>query len=140
MMTTTGRVIHVAGPMAQVRIEPASACSSCGTKGSCASGQSRAVWVEAPEGVSAGDTLKISMPERAFNTAALIGYLLPAAAMLVGAGITAGAGDVAAAAGALAGLGLGMVLVRILGRRAATADFSSACTTTEHSNLTGDFS
>lgn len=135
MMTTTGRVIHVAGPLVQVRIEAASACSSCGTKGSCASGQSRAVWVEAPEGVKSGDVLKISIPESAFNTAALIGYLLPAVTTLAGAGLMAAAGDTAAVLGAASGLGLGLVLVRLLGRwRATTTDFCS----TERSTLTGD--
>ncbi len=139
MMTTTGRVINVAGTMAQVRIEPASGCSSCGTRGSCASGSARAVWIEAPQGTTAGDTLNISITEGAFRSAALLGYLLPAVTMLIGAGVTAAAGDLAAALGAAAGLGLGLVLVRILGRRATTADFTSACTT-GHSNLTGDFS
>jgi len=134
MMTTSGRVIHVAGPLAQVRIEAASACSSCGTRGSCASGQTRAVWVETPEGVKSGDLLKISIPERAFNTAALIAYLLPAVTTLTGAALMAAAGDTAAVLGAVSGLGLGLVLVRILGRRAATTDFCS----TERSTLTGD--
>jgi positive regulator of sigma E activity len=136
MMTTTGRVINVAGPLVQVRIEAASACSSCGTRGSCAGGQARAVWVDAPTGVVAGDTIGIAMAERAFRSAALIGYLLPAVTMLAGAAITATAGDTAAVLGAAAGLALGLVAVRILGRRAATADFCS----TERSNLSGDFS
>jgi sigma-E factor negative regulatory protein RseC len=135
MMTTTGRVINVAGPLVQVRIEAASACSSCGTKGSCAGGQSRAVWVEAPEGVRSGDLLKISIPERAFNTAALIGYLLPAVTTLLGAALLAPAGDTTAVMGALSGLGLGLLLVRLLGRwRVATTDFCS----TERSPFTGD--
>ncbi len=120
MMTATGRVIDVAGPLAQVRIEAASACSSCGTKRSCAGGHTRAVWVEAPEGVKSGDLLKISIPESAFNTAALIGYLLPAVTTLAGAGVMAAAGDTAAVLGAAAGLGFGLVLVRILGRRRTT--------------------
>jgi positive regulator of sigma E activity len=138
MMTTSGRVINIVGAMAQVRVEPASACSSCRTKGSCASGQSRFVWVEAPEGTKSGDALKISMPERAFNTAALIGYLLPAVTTLIGAGLTSVAGDAAAVLGATAGLGLGLVLVRILGRRTTTADFC-ATSTTQHTHLSGDF-
>jgi positive regulator of sigma E activity len=120
--------------MAQVRIEAASACSSCGTRGSCASGQTRAVWVEAPEGVKSGDVLNISISESAFNTAALIGYLLPAVTTLIGAGLMTAAGDTAAVLGALSGLGLGLVLVRILGRRTATTDSCS----TERSTLTGD--
>jgi positive regulator of sigma E activity len=134
MMSTTGRVINIAGPLVQVRIEAASACSSCGTKSSCASGQSRAVWVEAPEGVKSGDLLKISIPERAFNTAALIAYLLPAATTLVGAGLLAAMGDLAAVLGAASGLGLGLVMVRLLGRRTAMTDYCS----TERSTLTGD--
>lgn len=134
MMTTTGRVINVAGPLVQVRIEAASACSSCGTKGSCASGQSRAVWVEAPEGVKSGDVLKISIPERAFNTAALIGYLLPAVTTLFGAGLLAAMGDAAAVLGAAVGLGLGLALVRILGHHAGATELCS----TERSTLTGD--
>lgn len=137
MMTTTGRVINVAGPLVQVRIEAASACSSCGTKGSCAGGQSRSVWVEAPEGVKSGDLLKISIAESAFNTAALIGYLLPAVTTLIGAGLMAAAGDTAAVLGAVSGLGLGLVLVRLLGGwRTATTDFCN----TERSTLSGDFS
>jgi positive regulator of sigma E activity len=135
MMTTTGRVINVAGPLAQVRIEAASACSNCGTRGSCASGQTRAVWVEAPEGVKSGDVLQISISESAFNTAALIAYLLPAVTTLIGAALMATAGDSAAVLGAMSGLGLGLVLVRLLGRwRTATTDFCS----TERSTLSGD--
>ena len=129
MMTTSGRVINVAGTLAQVRIEPASGCSSCGTRGSCASGSARAVWIEAPQGTAPGDTLNISITEGAFRSAALLGYLLPAVTTLAGAGLTAAAGDLAAVLGAAAGLGLGLVLVRILGRRAATADFQATCNT-----------
>lgn len=137
MMTTSGRVIRIAGSMAQVRIEAASACSSCGTRGSCASGQSRALWVEVPPGVRAGDALQISMPERTFNKAALLGYLLPAVTTLIGAALTAGAGDMGSVLGAMSGLGFGLVLVRILGTRATTTEFYSTCTT-ERSTLTGD--
>jgi positive regulator of sigma E activity len=95
------------------------------------------VWVEAPQGTATGDLLKISIPEGALRSAALIGYLLPAVTTLFGAGLMAAAGDTAAVLGALSGLGLGLALVRILGRRTATADFSNC--TTEATTLTGDF-
>jgi positive regulator of sigma E activity len=142
MMTTTGRVIHVAGAMAQVRIEAAVGCAKCGTRGTCASGRARAVWVEAPAGTAPGDALTISMSDGAFRSAVVIGYLLPAVTMLIGAGITAAGGDLAAAAGAASGLALGLVAVRILGRRtaAASAGAGSVACRTEPSTLSGDFS
>ena len=47
---------------------------------------------------------------------------------LAGAGLAADGGDVASALGAAAGLFVGLVIVRILGRRLTRKEASGACT------------
>jgi sigma-E factor negative regulatory protein RseC len=129
MMTAQGRVIAIAGARAQVRIEPASGCSSCGSRGSCAGGKSQMIWLDAAPGVAAGDTVNFALNEGTFRSAALLGYLLPAVTTLAGAAVAADGGDVASALGAAAGLVAGLVFVRILGRRLTRKEPMGACTT-----------
>jgi positive regulator of sigma E activity len=139
MMTAQGQVIAVAGSRAQVRIEPASGCSSCGSRGSCAGGNSQVIWVDARPGIAAGDRVSFALTEATFRSAALIGYLLPAVTTLTGAGLAAGGGDVASALGAAAGLFVGLLIVRILGRRITRNEPTGACTT-DTPTLTGGLS
>ena len=139
MMTAQGRVIAVAGGRAQVRIEPASGCSSCGSRGGCAGGKSQVIWVEATPGVAAGDTVNFALRDGTFRAAAFLGYLLPAVMTLTGAGLAADGGDAASALGAAAGLVVGLVIVRILGRRLTRKEPSGACTT-DIPTLTGGLS
>jgi positive regulator of sigma E activity len=122
MMTAQGRVAAVAGARAQVRIEPASGCSSCGSRGSCAGGKSQVIWVNAQPGVAAGDTIHFALRAGTFRCAALLGYLLPAMTTLTGAGLAAVGGDIASALGAAVGLFVGLLIVRILGRRLTGKD------------------
>jgi sigma-E factor negative regulatory protein RseC len=137
MMTAQGRVIAIVGARAQVRIEPASGCSSCGSRGSCASGKPQVLWIDAAPGVVAGDAVNFALSEGTFRSAALLGYLLPAVTTLIGAGIAADGGDIASALGAGAGLIVGLLVVRTLGRRLARKEPTGVCTT-ESNPLTGD--
>jgi sigma-E factor negative regulatory protein RseC len=140
MMTAQGRVIAVAGARAQVRIEPASGCSGCGSRGSCAGGKSQVIWVEAEPGVAAGDTVNFALKEGTFRSAAFLGYLLPAVTTLIGAALAAEGGDVASALGAAAGLFVGLLIVRILGRRLARNEPAGAARTTDIPTFTGGLS
>lgn len=99
-------------------------CASCGQQKSCGvgklagGGKTTLVTLPAPAGLQAGDVVTLSVAAEAVNRAALLGYLLPAALLVIGCvlGNTAGAGDLGAAAGAAAGLALGLGLVRLLPR------------------------
>ena len=139
MMTAQGHVVAVADGRAQVRIEPASGCSSCGSRGSCAGGKAQVIWVDAAPGVVAGDTVSFSLRDSTFRAAAFLGYLLPAVTTLIGAAITAGGGDGMSALGAAAGLSIGLVLVRLLGRRLTRKEPTGTCTP-ETPTLTGGLS
>jgi positive regulator of sigma E activity len=128
MMTAQGRVIAIAGSRAQVRIEPASGCSSCGSRGSCAGGKPQVIWVDAGPGVTIGELVNFALRDGTFRAAALLGYLLPAVTTLIGAAVAADGGDIASAVGAAAGLFVGLVIVRILGRRLTRKEPVGACT------------
>jgi sigma-E factor negative regulatory protein RseC len=128
MMTAQGHVIAIADGRAKVRIEPASGCSSCGSKASCAGGKAHVIWVDAAPNVAAGDTVSFSLRDSTFRAAALVGYLLPAATTVIGAGLAAGGGDGMSALGAVVGLGAGLLLVRVLGRRFMRKEPVGACT------------
>lgn len=139
MMTAQGRVVAVVDGRAQVRIEPASGCSSCGSRGGCAGGSARVIWVDAAAGVAAGDTVSFSLRDSTFRAAALLGYLLPAVTTVIGAGLAAGGGDGMSALGAAVGLSAGLLLVRFLGRRFTRKEPVGACTP-EPPTLTGGLS
>jgi sigma-E factor negative regulatory protein RseC len=139
MMTAQGHVVAVADGRAQVRIEPASGCSSCGSRGSCTGGKAQVIWVDAAPGVAAGDTVNFSLRDSTFRAAALLGYLLPAVTTLIGAALAAGGGDGMSALGAAAGLSGGLILVRLLGRRLTRKEPTGTCTS-ETPTLTGGLS
>lgn len=129
MMTIEGRILARAGSRALIRIQPASACGACGSRGGCAAGKARQLWAEVADGLVAGDSVRLTMPAAALNRAALVGYLLPAVATLAGALSLSAFGDAVAALGAGIGLAFGMVAVRMLGRRLARHDSPLACGT-----------
>jgi positive regulator of sigma E activity len=117
----TGVVRSVARERALVALD-AQGCAACGKQGACAAGKLAAgrgaTLIEVPaEGLRAGETVVCEIPERELLAAALKGYLLPAALLLLGAGLGEASGDAAAALGALAGLILGMAANRRAGRR-----------------------
>lgn len=120
MITRTGHILSVVDGMATIRVDAPSACGACGSRGVCGG---KAFELSRPVGAHAraGDSVTLAIGDGALVRGALLAYFLPAAATLFGAVALSGAGDLAAVAGALSGLGLGLILMRLLGRNAACA-------------------
>lgn len=102
----------------------AAACSGCGKKSGCAVGKladgmkETRIEIDAPAGVNVGDAVTLEIDSEQLVGSAVLGYLLPAIGLLVGAGIgNALGGDAVAAAGAGLGLALGLLLARLATRR-----------------------
>lgn len=115
-----GEVIATHGGRARIRLEHASACGQCGSRGACAAAQAGAQVVDlaVPATTRIGDRVCVSSPAASFVIASLLGYLLPVAALLLGAVVAelSGGGDVATVGGALLGFCLALVGVRLLVR------------------------
>lgn len=106
-------------------------CSACGKKAACGIGKLAAgaptslVRISTRPGavLRAGDAVTVTVGQAALARAALLGYLFPATAIVVGAGLghaTYGT-DLAAATAASAGLLIALLATRRLGGRAALA-------------------
>jgi len=129
-----GEVIGFKQGVALIRIERASsACGGCCSRGSCASGSAAVQSVELamPEGTKIGDQVTVSMPSSSVALAAILGYLLPPVFLLLGA-ISADViygSDLAAVLGAAGGLGVGLLLARLVSHFVlGQGIFPSACT------------
>ena len=113
-----GEVIGLDHGMAQIRMQRASGCAGCGSRGTCASGQASAQIIQMHLSGSprVGDQITISMPQSSIALAALLGYLLPPVGLLLGAVIAAGSfdGDAAAVLGAGLGFVAGLLLARLI--------------------------
>lgn len=73
---------------ALVRMTRSGACESCGGAGVCGcsgGGREVRVWAEDSLGVGPGDRVMVAVPEGTVLKAGLLVYLVPAAALLVGA-------------------------------------------------------
>ena len=131
----SGEVIGFVDGRAEIRMERASsACSGCGSRGTCASGNGSAqvVQMRVSGQTRIGDHVTVSMPSSSVALAALLGYLLPPASLLFGA-IAASlyfGSDLAAVLGAGLGFAAGLLLARlmscsVIGRGSATPDCDS---------------
>ena len=96
-------------------------CSSCGHGSSCGVGQLAAgraatvLRVPAQVGLRAGDTVTVSVPVRALALSAVLGYVLPALFLLLGAGVGSAVGsDLTAVLGAFGGFFGAMAVGRLL--------------------------
>ncbi len=129
-MIETGVVTgREAGGTVRVEIVRTAACDGCHARGACAMvWQNRRLEVSAadPLGAAPGATVTLDLPDGDFLTACAVAYAIPLATMVAGAvGTWAVLGgptpsphrDPLSALGALAGAGLGLVLVRLLDRR-----------------------
>jgi len=113
---------------------PVQGCASCGQRKACGvgklagGGKTTLVHVAAYDGLQAGDTVTLSAEQGAINRAALLGYLLPALLIAIGAVLGDGLADSdgAAALGACLGLVFGLMLTRAIPRhfRGAAAPLS----------------
>lgn len=122
MMEARGRIVAVADGLAEVQVAAVSACGSCRSKSLCgsagAAGDGRVLRLAATAAMRPGDEVTLRMAAGAVVSGALLGYLMPALAVLAGA--VAGAqlfgSDAAAAAGAGIGLALGLAALRLSSR------------------------
>ena len=90
------------------------ACLHCHA---CQFGQTERVLVELPEGdFREGDTVELALEEGRFARASLLAYALPVATLFIGLliAVFAGLSEVWQALCALAGLGAGLAVIKIL--------------------------
>lgn len=121
MIERQGYVLAVSNGIATIRVEPPSACAQCGSRGACGGASARTLEIAAPPLAHPGATVTIALAESNLLRAALLAYGLPAGTTLMGAVLLSGAGDLAAVAGALCGLGLGWTALRHFGRQRGCA-------------------
>lgn len=115
-----GVVQRVADGKAVIAMET-SGCSSCGHGGSCGIGKMAAgrpatlLTLPTSEALRPGDVVAIVLPQNRLTTSALLGYLFPAVAMLVGAGLgtSFNGSDGGTAIGAMLGFFVAIVLARL---------------------------
>lgn len=120
-VTHAGIVQSIADGEALVAV-PVQGCASCGQRKACGvgklagGGKTALVRVAAYDGLKTGDAVTLSAEQGAINRAALLGYLLPALLIAIGAvvGERVGRGDGAAVLGACGGLIFGLVLTRVM--------------------------
>ena len=112
-----GEVIRVARGLAQIRLEANAGCAGCGSRHTCALGDATPLMIElaVPGKVQAGARVTIAMPAASLTLAALLGYLLPPVALLIGAIVAnlAFGSDLAAVLGAVLGLFAGVLAARL---------------------------
>lgn len=123
------RVVAVEGDIAWIEPDPATSCGGCSAKRSCGTAilpemfgkADRRVPIVNDFNARIGDGIMVGIPEGVLVRASGIAYMLPLVAMLA-AGVAADrliGGDVAAMAGAVAGLVAGLSYVGVRSRRAA---------------------
>lgn len=119
-----GIVIGAHAGLARIRLEPAPGCSGCGSRGTCASaaGKQQIVEIRLPEPAPPGARVTLTLPESSVAVAAVLGYLLPIVGLLLGAvnATLVFAGDLAAVIGAVCGLLVGLLGVRLISGRFST--------------------
>jgi sigma-E factor negative regulatory protein RseC len=124
-----GEIIGFAHGRAQVRLERASGCGACSSRGSCASGGAMSQVIDMPLSPDArvGDQITVSIPTDSLTLAALFGYLLPPVSLLLGAiaGNLVFGSDLAAVLGAGLGLVVGVLLARLSSILVFGKNFSS---------------
>lgn len=121
----TGTVLALAAGQASVRIDT-SGCQGCGHGAGCGIGRLAAhrapptLVLAAPPGLRVGDRVELCLPAAGLTRLALLGYLLPALAMLLGAASAHALTASEAASAGAAGLGglAALILVRRLLRHA----------------------
>lgn len=114
-----GIVQRIDGSRATVAVET-SRCHSCGQGASCGIARianrrhATVLMLPATPGLEAGDEVTVVLPASRLTGAALLGYLFPAVAMLLGAwlGASLDGSDGATALGAMAGFAAALVIAR----------------------------
>lgn len=117
------RVIEVKGDKAVIVVEGGDACASCSAKHVCLSlgGTSKQLTIDNTLSARQDDIVEFTIDERGVVLSSVIVYLTPLLALI--AGIVAGSrfhadfgldGDAAGALGGLAGVGVALVVIRLL--------------------------
>lgn len=123
LVERAGIVIASRAGITRIRLEQAAVCTSCGSRGTCASASGSAkpqfIDVRLSGPVVPGAHVTLSLPEASVALAAVLGYLFPALGLLLGAVIAAVlfTGDLPAVLGAVLGLLAGLLGVRFASRR-----------------------
>jgi len=121
-----------------------SGCESCGHGSSCGLGKiaggrtATLLTLPANENLKAGDVVTIGLPQNRMTSVAVFGYLFPALAMLVGAGIGSSldGSDGTTALGAIAGFLASLAIARIvIGLIPSLMPAPQLITLSSHSNL-----
>lgn len=89
-MQEEGLVVKIMGGMAQVETTQQEACKSCGAQGMChamGGDKRRVVTAINQAGASVGDTVIMAMPRKGVLGASFLVYMVPVAALLVGASL-----------------------------------------------------
>lgn len=128
MIETRARIVRIDGATAWVAPTEDSGCGGCGSRSSCAvsglakyfSHQQKLVPVPCDAGAKPGEELTVSVTEGELLKAGLMAYLLPTALGVAGAAYAAvgGYGDAGSVAGMVGGVALGLLVSRLMARRA----------------------
>lgn len=114
-------VTRLDGEYAWVDLQPQSGCTTCGESGGCGLSDGKGKPQQRLRnsiGAQVGDRVVLGVPDGAVLRATLYCYLLPLATVFaLAAGGLAVAGEAGAILGAMAGLGLGWLAMRLAGRR-----------------------
>jgi sigma-E factor negative regulatory protein RseC len=140
MMSETGRVVAVDAEAVWVETERRGTCGSCAARSGCGHGLLASMGRDStlvrallapggPQAVALHDEVRISIPERGFLRGVAIMYLMPLLTMVgaallsnqwaASAALSQAQIDLRVTLGALAGLALGLFLLRIFERRNA---------------------
>lgn len=107
-MDCQARILALHTHSMELAVQPATACSACGTRRSCQGGTEGRVFSLALEpGLAVGSTVILRLPDERLALGALLAYLLPVLSLLAGAVLGEPLGG---NAGALAGCGTGLLL------------------------------
>lgn len=129
MIEQTGRVVQAGAGYAWIEIERHSACGACQSSAGCGTATLAKAWgartlracAQSSLDLQPGDAVIVGLADGALLRGALLAYLAPLALLLAGAllGKTAfaGAGEEPVILCGALGLGLGLLMVRMLSRR-----------------------
>ena len=116
-MRDLGRIVTCQGNMAQVSIQPHGGCKDCALKSSCSPGEStHTLWALNPKEGKAGDDVVVELkPEVKVFGSALV-FIFPLIGLFIGyfLGSSWGGGKDYSILGALFGLGVFFLLVRLI--------------------------
>lgn len=119
MMSRSGRIVAADDRQLVVRFEGASACGNCRASKVCGSGATTDLVLDAAGCASrVGDEVAVDVDAATALRALAVAYLLPVASLIGGMGVAGALGlsDLGIAAFSFAGMGLGLIASRRLGR------------------------